>query len=63
LRGTQHPGLESIFSAFLYVVVFFVFFLFTCRIQGDTTLSHPGCDNTQQGVAQMCHDGLDLNQR
>ena len=26
-------------------------------------LSHPGCDNTQQGVAQMCHDGLDLNQR
>ncbi|GAB5692529.1 hypothetical protein JMUB7504_27010 [Staphylococcus aureus] len=26
-------------------------------------MSHPGCDNTQQRVAQMCHDGLDLNQR
>lgn len=42
---------------------FFVSFLFTCRTQDDTTLSHPGCDNVQQDVAFICYDGLSLNQQ
>ncbi|WP_204362430.1 hypothetical protein, partial [Escherichia coli] len=53
LHATPLPRIDLL-RRFVSGCFFSVFFIY---------LSHPGCDNTQQGVAQMCHDGLDLNQR